>query len=261
MPLSGSRAGQPERETEGMELEGKVALVTGGGRGIGRAAALALAGAGAAVAVAARTEAELAAVARQIEACGRPALAVVCDVTDYAACQAMVERTRQALGRLDLVVANAGGSEQRVSLLESDPARWAQTIQVNLLGVYHTCRAALPGLIAAGGGKILVVGSGLGHAPSPGNIAYQAAKAGVWTLVRGLAQEVWQHGIDVNEIVPGPVYTRLTADVFRPGQPPPFAPSERVKSPEEVAELILYLATRPPGGPTGQTFSLARRPI
>jgi 3-oxoacyl-[acyl-carrier protein] reductase len=72
---------------------------------------------------------------------------------------------------------------------------------------------------------------------------------------------VWAHGIDVNEVVPGPVLTRLTEGVFRTDAPPPFAPSERVKPPEEVAELILWLATRPPGGPTGQSFSLARRAL
>jgi 3-oxoacyl-[acyl-carrier protein] reductase len=235
--------------------------VTGGGRGIGRAAALALARAGADVVVAARSGREVEAVAGEVEALGRRGLPIVCDVTDYAACQAMVTRTCQTLGRLDLVVANAGGAEQRVNLLASDPARWAYTVQVNLIGVYHTCRAALPALVEAGGGKILAVGSGMGHAPRPGNAAYNAAKAGVWMLVRCLAEEVWEQGIEVNEIVPGPVFSRLTEDVFLPGQPPPFAPSERVKQPEEVADLILYLATRPPGGPTGQTFSLARRPI
>jgi 3-oxoacyl-[acyl-carrier protein] reductase len=80
-------------------------------------------------------------------------------------------------------------------------------------------------------------------------------------LVRCLAQEVWEYGIDVNEVVPGPVLTRLTREVFDPSRPAPFAPSERVKQPEEVGELVRWLACQPPGGPTGQTFSLARRPI
>ena len=75
-----------------------------------------------------------------------------------------------------------------------------------------------------------------------------------------LSLEVWEHGIDVNEIVPGPVLTPLTADRFTLGGPPPFAPSERVKLPEEVADLTVWLASQPPGGPTGQSFSLARRP-
>jgi 3-oxoacyl-[acyl-carrier protein] reductase len=244
-----------------VELTDKVAIVTGGGRGIGRAAALALAGAGADVAVAARGRDEVEAVAEEARALGRLALAARCDVTSYADCERLAESTVRELGRIDVLVCNAGGESEREAVLDSDPERWAQTVAVNLTGVYYTCRAALPALIAAGGGRILVVGSGMGHAPRPGNSAYSAAKAGAWMLVRCLADEVWEHGIEVNEVVPGPVYTRLTRDVFRPGEPPPFAPSERVKQPEEVAELILWLASRPPGGPTAQSFSLARRPL
>ena len=246
---------------DGARLAGRVALVTGGGRGIGRATALVLAGAGADVAVAARSEGEIAAVADEVRALGRRALAVACDVTCFDACRTAVERAVGELGRLDVLVANAGGAEEHRPVLESDPARWAWTVSVNLVGVYNTCRAALPALVAAGGGKIVTIGSGMGHAPGPGNSAYNAAKAGAWMLTRCLAQEVWEQGIDVNEVVPGPVLTRLTEDRLVVGQPPPFAASERVKEPEEVAELVLWLATRPPGGPTGQSFSLARRPL
>jgi 3-oxoacyl-[acyl-carrier protein] reductase len=244
-----------------VELTGKVALVTGGGRGIGRATALALANAGTDVAVLARSADQLEAVAAEVRGIGRRGLAVPCDVADAAACREAVERTVAALGRLDVLVNNAGGGEERKPTAESDPGRWAHTIQVNLLSAYYVTHAALPHLIAAGGGKVVNVGSGMGHAAAPGNLAYSAAKAGLWMFTRGLAMEVWQHGIDVNEVVPGPVLTHLTRDVFKLDAPPPFAPSERVKGPEEVAELILWLARRRPGGPTGQSFSLARRPI
>jgi 3-oxoacyl-[acyl-carrier protein] reductase len=244
-----------------MSLSGQVAIVTGGGRGIGRAAALALGRAGADVAVAARTRAEIEAVAGEVQALGRRALAIPCDVTRYEDCERLVTRTVAALGRLDVLVSNAGGTEERIPVADSDPGRWAATIAANLLGVYHCARAALPVMTGQGRGKIIHVGSGLGHAPLPGNAAYAAAKAGVWMLTRVMAQEAWRHGIDVNEVVPGPVLTALTADRFRLGAPPPFAESERVKAPEEVAELILWLAGRPPGGPTGQSFSLARRPL
>jgi 3-oxoacyl-[acyl-carrier protein] reductase len=242
-------------------IRGQVALITGGGRGIGRATALALARAGADVAVSARTATEIDAVAAEVEALGRRALAVRCDVTRSAECDAMVERAVAGLGRLDILVNNAGGSTERAALADSDPGRWADTIAVNLLGVYHCTRAALPHLVRAGRGKIINVGSGMGHDVAPGNSAYSAAKAATWMLTQVLAQEVWQHGIDVNEVVPGPVLTKLTEGVFRLDAPPPFAPSERVKPPEEVAELILWLASRPAGGPTGQSFSLARRPL
>src|SRR5205823_12608031 len=133
--------------------------------------------------------------------------ALACDVTRYADCRGAVDRVRAELGRLDLLVANAGGNEERKPVLESEPERWADTVALNLTGVYNTCHAALPALIQAGGGKIVIVGSGMGHVPRPGNSAYNAAKAGAWMLTRCLAEEVWQYGIDVNEVVPGPVLT------------------------------------------------------
>jgi len=244
-----------------MTLDGQVALITGGGRGIGRATALALAGAGADVAVSARTASEIDAVAAAVRARGRRAIAVPCDVTREPECQAAVDRVVGELGGLDILVNNAGGGSERVPLVDSDPGKWTDTIALNVLGVYYTTRAALPHLIRAGRGKIINVGSGMGHGVATGNAAYSAAKAAVWMVTQVLAQEVWPHGIDVNEVVPGPVLTRLTEGEFRTDAPPPFSPSERVKPPEEVAELILWLATRPPGGPTGQSFSLARRPL
>ena len=86
-------------------------------------------------------------------------------------------------------------------MVESDPALWAQTIALNLLGVYYVTHAALPHLIAAGGGKIVNVGSGARRMAN--TEAYAAAKAGVWVFTQGLAMEVWEHGIDVNEVIPG----------------------------------------------------------
>ncbi len=244
-----------------MSLEGQVVLITGGGRGIGRASALALARAGADVAVSARTGTEIDVVASELRDLGRRAISVRCDVTQPAECNGAVERVVAELGRIDVLVNNAGGGSERLPLVDSDPERWAETIALNLLGVYYCTRAALPHLMRAGRGKIINVGSGVGHGVAPGNSAYSAAKAGVWMLTQVLAQEVWPHGIEVNEVVPGPVLTRLTEGVFRTDAPPPFAPSERVKPPEEVADLILWLASRPAGGPTGQSFSLARRPL
>ena len=243
-----------------MKLAGRVALITGGGRGIGRASALALADEGADIAVSARTATEIEAVAGEVRARGRRAVAFPCDVTVYGECRSMVERTVAELGRLDVLVNNAGGSA-RAPVVDSDPERWTATIVTNLAGVYYCTRAALPVMIGAGSGKIINIGSGMGHAVATGNSAYSASKAGAWMFTQVLAQEVWAHGIDVNEVVPGPVFTKFTEDVFRPGEPPPYTPSERVKLPEEVAELILWLAVRPPGGPTGQSFSLARRPL
>jgi 3-oxoacyl-[acyl-carrier protein] reductase len=175
----------------------------------------------------------------------------------------MIDRAAMDLGRLDTLVVSAGGGADRKPVVTSDPLRWARTLQVNLLGAYHASRAAIPHMERAGGGKIITLGSGLGHRPSPGNCSYNVAKAGLSMFTRCLAMEVWSLGIDVNEVIPGPVYTALTADVFSPrdGKRPPIAESENVKTPEECMNLIMFLATYPAGGPTGQTFSLARRPI
>lgn len=242
-------------------LSGKVAVVTGGGRGIGRALAFAFAAAGADLALCARTQQQIDAVAEDVRRRGKRALSVACDVADWTQVQAFARRTADSFGRVDIVVNNAGGGTARGPLLESEPSSWWPVVEVNLLGTYLVTRAFLPHLIASGGGKIINIGSGMGHEPRPGNISYSVAKAGVWMLTRALAQEVWEQGIDVNEIVPGPVATHLTAGTMQLGGPPPFAPSERVKPPEDVAELALWLATRPPGGPTAQAFSLARRPV
>ena len=244
-----------------MDLVGKVAIVTGGGRGIGRAIALAVAGAGADVCVCARTVAEIEQVAGEVREIGRRALAVPCDVADAAHVDGLAEQTIAALGRADIVLNNAGGGIGPGTVAEADPALWRRAVEVNLMGTYLVTRAFLPHLVAAGGGKIINIGSGMGHSPRPGNSSYAVAKAGVWMLTQVLAQEVWQQGIEVNEIVPGPVATRLTAGRMEVGGPPPFAESERVKPPEEVAELALWLATRPRGGPTSQSFSLARRSL
>ena len=116
-------------------------------------------------------------------------------------------------------------------------------------------------MIQSGGGRIINVGSGMGHQPRPGNSSYKVAKAGFWMLTRCLALELWQENIVGNVLVPGPVHTELTDDIFQPLAPHPSIESEWVKRPEDVPPLALFLAAQPVTGPTGQTFSLARRPI
>jgi 3-oxoacyl-[acyl-carrier protein] reductase len=236
-------------------------LVTGGGRGIGRAIALGFAREGASVAVLARTGAEVEAVAAEIRALGVDGVALAADVTVPAEVEAAAGRLREQWPRLDVLVNNAGGGQERKPVAESDVELWLATIAVNLNGTYLCTRAVLPWMIAGGGGKILNVGSGMGREARGGNSSYSAAKAAVWMFTRALALEVWPHGIDVNEIIPGPVATRLTSGVMAASGPPPFTDSERVKTPEEVAPLAVFLATQPKGGPTGQSFSLARRPL
>ena len=241
-------------------LAGRRVLITGGGRGIGRSIALACANEGAQVAITARSEDQLTAVAKEIHAAGGVAVSYVCDVGDTSQVERMVHEATAALGGIDVLVNNAGGGTENAPVAASTPELWVECISANLVGTYACTRFVLPGMIAGGGGKIINIGSGMGHEARAGSSSYNTAKAAVWMFTKCLSMEVWEHGIDVNEIVPGPVLTPLTADRFTLDGPPPFAPSERVKLPEEVADLTVWLASQPPGGPTGQSFSLARRP-
>ena len=242
-------------------LTDRVAVVTGGGRGIGRAIALALAAEGADICIVARTEHQLESVTVEVEALGRSALAVVADCTHPEQVEAMAGQVRARFGRLDILANNAGGGIESKPVLESDPELWVKDVQVNLMSAYLVTRHLLSLMVETGGGKILNTGSGMGHGAGPGNSAYRVGKAGMWMFTQCLAAEVWEQGIEANELVPGPVQTDLTDTRMQVGAPPPFAPSERVKYPEEVAPLAVWLATQPAGGPTAQSFSLARRPI
>ena len=241
-------------------LAGRRVLVTGGGRGIGRSIALACAQEGARVAISARSDDQLKAVVEEIDEMGGYAVSFVCDVGDTGQVEHMVRGAAEALGGIDILVNNAGGGTEHAPVAESTPDLWIACIAANLVGTYACARFVLPNMIANGGGKIINIGSGMGHEARANSSSYNTAKAAVWMFTKCLSMEVWEHGIEVNEIVPGPVLTPLTADRFTLDRPPPFAPSERVKLPEEVAELTVWLASQPPGGPTGQSFSLARRP-
>ena len=242
-------------------LTDRIAIVTGGGRGIGRAIALAFAREGADLCVVARTESQITSVAEEIRGLGRKALAVATDVTDEAQVAAMTDAVRSTFKRVDILVNDAGGGIEPKPVLESDPDLWVKDVNVNLIGAYRVTRALLPLMVDAGGGRIINVGSGMGHQSGVGSSAYRVGKAGLWMLTRCLAEELWEQGIDVNELIPGPVETHLTRPRMIAGGPPPFAPSERVKLPEEVVPLALFLATQQPGGPSAQSFSLTRRPI
>jgi 3-oxoacyl-[acyl-carrier protein] reductase len=241
-------------------LAGKVAVVTGAGRGIGRAIAIGYAKAGAAICCCARSQEEIAQTAKLIEAEGSLATPYIADVTDYASVTGFFEHAVTAYAGVDIVVANAGATIENTAVEDSDPAKWRQTIDINLIGAYHTARAAIPHLRRRGAGKIIFMGSGMGHRAFPTRSAYAAAKAGVRMLTRVLSQELAPHGVCVNELVPGPVRTGLLRgreDTLRTV----VGAGEWFKEPEDVVPMALFLATAPRNGPTGQTFSLARREL
>ncbi len=239
------------------QLAGKVAVITGAGRGIGRGLAIGFAAQGAQVLCAARTQAQIDDTVRVITEAGGAASAVRCDVTAAAEVQQLYAEARARYGRLDIVIANAGGNFARQTLADSDSAAWELTVRVNLLGLYYTCKYAIPDLKRQGG-HIIVIGSGLGHRVGDAtHSAYSASKAGAWMLTRALAQELRAGGICVNELIPGLVQTDILGDAPRPVDSPLNA--EWLKQPADVLPLALFLATQPLTGPTGQSFSLMRR--
>jgi 3-oxoacyl-[acyl-carrier protein] reductase len=238
------------------DLTGKVAIVTGAGRGIGRAIARGYAAAGASIALAARTTTEIDEVAHEIGAAGGSALAVATDVSDRAAVAALVERTVDAFGRLDIVVANAGATRPATSVSVVDD--FAHVLEVNLTSVYALARSAEPHLRVRGG-KFIVMGSGAGRRPFPGGASYSVSKAAAAMLTRCLAVEWRDVPIAVNEIIPGPVHTELAASVLDAPDMPINVRLDWHKQPEDVVPIALFLAAMPDDGPSGQTFSLLGR--
>jgi NAD(P)-dependent dehydrogenase (short-subunit alcohol dehydrogenase family) len=202
------------------ELEGQVALVTGGGRGIGASIARELAAAGARVAVSARTPEQVEEVASETGG-----LAVVADVADLAAVEAMVERVESELGPIDLLVANAGRNAREQRAWEVDPREWWNVFEVNVLGVYLCCRAVIPGMLDRGRGRIVITGSGAAYLPHSGSTAYSASKAAVWRFGNVLADQL-EGRIAVFVISPGLVRTEMTkaAPDDAPWTPPELAP-------------------------------------
>ena len=242
--------------TSASPLAGQVALVTGAGRGIGRAIAWAYAEAGAHVVLVARTGSDLDQLAAEVRSAGGNATPLPADVTDEAQVEGVFEHIDR-LGALDIAVFNVGGTPSRGSLSECSTSGWQASFELNVTAAFLCARAAVPRLRARGGGKIIVMGSGMGHRGTPDYAAYACAKAAQWMLVRVLAQEVARHNICVNEIVPGPVDTTIGAGRFDPLA----IPDEWAKQPADIVPLAMLLAAMPNHGPSAQSFRLLRRDL
>jgi NAD(P)-dependent dehydrogenase (short-subunit alcohol dehydrogenase family) len=202
------------------ELEGQVALVTGGGRGIGAGIARELAAGGARVAVAARTGDQIEQIAREIDG-----LALELDVTDQDAVERAVARAEDELGPLTLLVANAGIGNQDGATWEVSPGEWWRVFEVNVLGVHLCCRAVIPKMLERDAGRIVITASGAAYLPGLSNTAYPSSKAGVARYGESLNNEL-EGRIPVFFFSPGLVQTEMTSEFpdDAPWTPPELAP-------------------------------------
>jgi NAD(P)-dependent dehydrogenase (short-subunit alcohol dehydrogenase family) len=208
------------------------------------------------VAVLGRRRAALDAVVHEVRAEGRDAMSVVCDVADAAACTTAVERAADALGGLTGVVNGAAIDLGPAASADMAVKDWEDTIRTNLNGTYFICRAAIPHLIAAGGGAIVNVTSVAGHKAWPDDAAYNASKAGVESLTRTIAVEYARDRVRANCVAPGVIDAGLTDSVTDDAQREAFVamhPMGRMGTAEEVAEAVVWLLSDAASFTTGST--------
>lgn len=248
------------------ELNGKRAVVTGGGTGIGRAIAKALARAGASVVITGRRRALLDEAAHEIEKAGGRCHVETMDVTDGAAVSSGLQRIAAALGGIDVLVNNAGTGGPNACSTDG-PDRWDEIIRTNLDGVFFCCREALRHM--PDGGRVINISSVLGRFGVPGYTAYCASKHGVIGFTKALALEVAARKITVNAICPGWVETEMARqgmDLMAEGlgityeearrQALSAVPIGRIIEPDEVAALVVYVASPAAAAMTAQAISL-----
>ncbi|HEY0206978.1 MAG TPA: SDR family NAD(P)-dependent oxidoreductase [Acetobacteraceae bacterium] len=243
-----------------MKLQGKVALITGADSGIGQAIASAFAQEGADVSITWHTDEQGAQeTKRQVEAAGRRATVVQCDVAEAGSVQAAFDRTVASFGTPDLLVANAGTGMGGMPVAEMDDAKLMEVLGTDLVGPLFCARAFVRLRKAAGGGgRLIVIGSVAGHLPTPGSAPYGMAKAGVNSLIRSLSVEVAPDRINVNAIAPGLIATPMTQKVLddpaKREKSMAAIPWHRPGRAEEIAGLAVFLASDAADYVTGQTW-------
>jgi meso-butanediol dehydrogenase/(S,S)-butanediol dehydrogenase/diacetyl reductase len=252
-----------------MQLDGKVAIVTGGGVGIGRAIALAFAKEGADVVVAAEAEPPLKETAAEIEKTGRKSLAVLMDLSDPEQPEAMVDKALEKFGRIDILVNNSGIEGPIKNVTEMDLKEWNELLAINLTGAMLCSQHVLEkSMIPRKSGAIINLASAAGRKGLPMRSAYSSSKFGIIGFTQSLALEVGKYGIRVNAIAPGSVEGERIERVFRVmAENLGISYEEVVKNsnartalgrmlkPEEVAAVAVFLASEQASGITGQTIN------
>ena len=229
-------------------LDKKIALVVGSANGIGRATALAFAAAGARVACADVEEPGAKTTAAEIERSGGQALPVALDVTESASCRSAVAAAVERFGGLDVLFYGAADMDKTATVLELDEAAWDRVVRINLTGAFLAVKAAIPAMIARGGGSIIMVASQLGRVASPGRAPYCATKGALIQLAKVLAADHAAQGIRANTISPGAVATRRMLrrykDLTEADQVMgPKHLLNRIAQPQEIARAAVYLAS------------------
>jgi 2-hydroxycyclohexanecarboxyl-CoA dehydrogenase len=239
-------------------LQNKVAIVTGAGQGIGKAIAERLASQGATVVV---TDVNEETANQTAAAIGGGAIGIRVDVTSRESVDAMVDHVKRELGRIDVLVNNAGW-DKSCPFLDSDPDDWDRVIQINLYGVLNTSKAVLPVMAEQGHGSVVNLASDAGRVGSSGEAVYSAAKGGVIAFTKATAREMARHQVNANCVCPGPTDTALFASMG--GGDPKLRealtraiPFRRLAQPNDVANMVAFLASDEAGYITGQTVSVS----
>lgn len=247
-------------------LQGQVAIVTGGSRGIGKAAAELLAARGASVVVTARSEEQVERVAATLRQQGATAIGIAGDVGDPEQVDAIIQSTLEQLGRVDILINNAAVVWPVEEVVDTDPNEWAYSIQVNLLGPFYLTRSILPAMIEQQYGRIVNVSSGAAVNPIVGASAYSTAKAGLDMFTRALAQELTDTSVTVNSLHPGMVDTEMQVDLrsvdtsdarFDLSRFHTAHKQGQLRSPQVVARAVTWLAGPWSQEHSGQIFNIA----
>jgi 3-oxoacyl-[acyl-carrier protein] reductase len=246
-----------------MKLKGRVAIITGAGRGIGKAIAHAYAREGADVVAAARTFSEVKETCSQVAALGRRALPLRVDVSRVEEVDHMVEAALSEFGKVDILVNNAGVLGPVGPLYENDVDEWVEAVNVNLFGTFLCCRAVIPFMVRQRSGKIINLSGGGAAYPKPMFSAYACSKASVVRLTEVLAEEVKEFNVQVNAMAPGPVKTRIQERILEAGEKAGLRTLKEAEevikgggtSAESAAELAVFLASDESDGLTGRLIS------
>lgn len=245
-----------------MLLDGRVAVVTGAGRGIGQCIALALSAQGATLVLASRTVHELAETERQIHSKGGICSSIRCDVGESPDVDHLVQSSLDVYGKIDILVNNAGIQGPIGPFVENDEEAWLRNLQVNLMGPIRCMRSVLPGMITRRAGKIMNLAGGGATAPRVNFSAYGTAKAALVRLTETVAEEVRSFNIQVNAIAPGAVNTRMLQEIIDAGAASgaelgaaKLRQSQGGSPPELAAQLAVFLASDASDGLTGKLIS------